>query len=104
MLYIYNKIDKAEAPAVSRQTGNRLYISAKSEEGVVALLNAIEEALSASDKEVTLLLPFCQGHILSLLGREAQILSTEYTPEGTLLTVRGSAAVIDRHLCYQIES
>lgn len=104
MLYIYNKIDKAEAPAVSRQTGNRLYISAKSEEGVVALLNAIEEALSASDKEVTLLLPFSQGHILSLLAREAQILSTEYTPEGTLLTVRGSAAVIDRHLCYQIES
>lgn len=103
-LYIYNKIDKAEAPAVSRQTGNRLYISAKSEEGVVALLNAIEEALSASDKEVTLLLPFSQGHILSLLAREAQILSTEYTPEGTLLTVRGSAAVIDRHLCYQIES
>lgn len=103
-LYIYNKIDKAEAPAVSRQTGNRLYISAKSEEGIVALLNAIEEALSASDKEVTLLLPFSQGHILSLLAREAQILSTEYTPEGTLLTVRGSAAVIDRHLCYQIES
>lgn len=103
-LYIYNKIDKAEAPAESRQTGNRLYISAKSEEGVVALLNAIEEALSASDKEVTLLLPFSQGHILSLLAREAQILSTEYTPEGTLLTVRGSAAVIDRHLCYQIES
>lgn len=103
-LYIYNKIDKAEAPAVSRQTGNRLYISAKSEEGVVALLNAIEEALSASDKEVTLLLPFSQGHILSLLAREAQILSTEYTSEGTLLTVRGSAAVIDRHLCYQIES
>lgn len=103
-LYIYNKIDKAEAPAVSRQTGNRLYISAKSEKGVVALLNAIEEALSASDKEVTLLLPFSQGHILSLLAREAQILSTEYTPKGTLLTVRGSAAVIDRHLCYQIES
>lgn len=103
-LYIYNKIDKAEAPAVSRQTGNRLYISAKSEEDVVALLNAIEEALSASDKEVTLLLPFSQGHILSLLAREAQILSTEYTPEGTLLTVRGSAAVIDRHLCYQVES
>ncbi|MGN1333242.1 MAG: HflX GTPase family protein [Lachnospiraceae bacterium] len=103
-LYIYNKIDKAEAPAVSRQTGNRLYISAKSEEGIVALLNAIEEALSASDKEVTLLLPFSQGHILSLLAREAQILSTEYTPEGTLLTVRGSAAVIDRHLCYQVDS
>ena len=103
-LYIYNKIDKAEAPAESRQTGNRLYISAKSEEGIVALLNAIEEALSASDKEVTLLLPFSQGHILSLLAREAQILSTEYTPEGTLLTVRGSAAVIDRHLCYQVDS
>lgn len=102
-LYVYNKVDKAESSVSCHQTGNRLYLSAKSEEGITTLLNAIEEALSAADKEVTLLIPFSQGHIVSLLTKEAQILSTEYTLEGTLLKVKGPASAIDRHLCYQVK-
>lgn len=102
-LYVYNKVDKTESSVSSHQTGNRLYLSAKSEEGITTLLNAIEEALSAADKEVTLLIPFSQGHIVSLLTKEAQILSTEYTLEGTLLKVKGPASAIDRHLCYQVK-
>lgn len=102
-LYVYNKVDKAESSVSCHQTGNRLYLSAKSEEGITTLLDAIEEALSAADKEVTLLIPFSQGHIVSLLTKEAQILSTEYTLEGTLLKVKGPASAIDRHLCYQVK-
>ena len=112
VLYVFNKADKVDAPAPSpsvgegsssspRQIGDKLYISAKSEEGIEFLLEAIEAALGQKDKEVTLLLPFSQGHIVSLLTREAQILSTEYTPQGTLLNVRGPASVIDRFMEFQ---
>ncbi|MBQ9991012.1 MAG: GTPase HflX [Lachnospiraceae bacterium] len=85
-----------QGSSFSRQIGDKLYLSARTGEGIDLLLNAIEKALSEGDKEVTLLLPFSQGHIVSYLTREARVLATEYTPDGTLLTVRGPAAVIDR--------
>lgn len=100
-LYVYNKADKVDS-APPRRLDNKLYISAKSEAGIEALLDAIEAALSKDDKEVTLLIPFSHGHIVSLLTRDALVLTTEYTSEGTLLTVRGPASVIDRHLAFQV--
>lgn len=106
VLYVYNKVDKAQATpedtGYPRQVDNKLFISAKSPAGIDTLLDAIEAALGKGDKEVTLLIPFDQGHIVSLLTRDALILTTEYTSDGTLLTVRGPASVIDRHLAYQI--
>ena len=104
VLYVYNKVDKAQATpedtGYPRQVDNKLFISAKSPAGIDTLLDAIEAALGKGDKEVTLLIPFDQGHIVSLLTRDALILTTEYTSDGTLLTVRGPASVIDRHLAY----
>lgn len=100
-LYVYNKADKVDV-ASPRQIDNKLYLSAKSEAGIEALLDAIETALSKDDKKVTLLIPFSQGHIVSLLTRDALVLTTEYTADGTLLTVRGPASVIDRHLAFQV--
>ncbi|MDY5701833.1 MAG: GTPase HflX [Lachnospiraceae bacterium] len=106
VLYVYNKVDKAQATpedtGYPRQVDNKLFISAKDPAGIDTLLDAIEAALGKGDKEVTLLIPFDQGHIVSLLTRDALILTTEYTSAGILLTVRGPASVIDRHLAYQI--
>ncbi|MGN0288560.1 MAG: GTPase HflX [Lachnospiraceae bacterium] len=106
VLYVYNKVDKAQATpedtGYPRQVDNKLFISAKDPTGIDTLLDAIEATLGKGDKEVTLLIPFDQGHIVSLLTRDALILTTEYTSDGTLLTVRGPASVIDRHLAYQV--
>ena len=101
LLYVYNKVDKTDSAPYPRQVGNKLYLSAKSEEGISLLLDAIEKALSSKDKEVTLMLPFSHGHIVSLLTGEAQVLSTEYTPEGTRLRVRGPASLLDRFTQFQ---
>lgn len=101
VLYVYNKVDKTDSAPYPRQVGNKLYLSAKSEEGISLLLDAIEKALSSKDKEVTLMLPFSHGHIVSLLTGEAQVLSTEYTPEGTRLRVRGPASLLDRFTQFQ---
>ena len=81
---------------------NKLYISAKQEAGIDALLSDIDGCLSKDDKEVKLLIHFDQGQIVSILTRDANILSTEYLAEGTLLTVKGVASVIDRYLKYEV--
>lgn len=101
VLYVYNKADKLDAGAKPKLVDNKLYISARQEEGIDALLLAIDGCLSKEDKEVTLLIPFSEGHIISVLTKDANILSTRYLPEGTLITVRGSAGVIDRYLQYE---
>lgn len=101
VLYVYNKVDKADSAPSPSLIDNKLYLSAKTEEGIDSLLAAIQNCLSKSDKEVTLLIPFCQGHIVSELSKNALILDTDYTPEGTLIRVRGTASAIDRHLKYQ---
>ena len=96
VLYVYNKVDRTDYTGSPTPAENKLFISARSEEGIDLLLDAIEAALSADDKEVSLLIPYSLGQIVSDLAGNAVILDTEYTPEGTLLRVCGSAAVLDR--------
>ena len=102
VLYVYNKADKLDPSAKPKLVDNKLYISAKQEIGIDALLSAIDSCLSKDDKEVKLLIPFSEGQIVSILTKEANILSTEYLAEGTLITVRGMASVIDRYLKFEI--
>ncbi len=102
VLYVYNKADKLDADAKPKLVENKLYISAKQEAGIDALLAAIDSCLSKEDKEVTLLIPFHEGQIISILTKDAHILSTEYLPEGTKITVRGLPSVIDRYLKYSV--
>ena len=101
VLYVYNKADKLDPCAKPKLVDNKLYISAKQEAGIDALLAAIDGCLSKDDKEVKLLIPFSEGQIVSILTRDANILSTEYLAEGTLITVKGVASVIDRYLKYE---
>ncbi|MBR5596877.1 MAG: GTPase HflX [Lachnospiraceae bacterium] len=103
VLYVYNKADKLDPSAQPKLVDNKLYISAKQEGGIDALLSAIDECLSKDDKEVKLLIPFSEGQVVSTLMRDAYVLSTEYLTEGTLITVKGVASVIDRYLKYEVK-
>ena len=102
VLYVYNKADRIDPTAAARLLDNKLYISAKSQEGINALLDAIGQLLNQGDKSLTLLIPFSRGDIVSVLMENARILSTEYTAQGTLLQVEGSPAVLDRYLSYSV--
>lgn len=101
VLYVYNKTDKLDPGAAPKLVDNKLYISAKSSQGMDALLLAIEQILNEGDKTLNLLIPFTEGQIISDLTQNACILSTEYTGEGTLIQVQGSPAVLDRYLIYE---
>ena len=100
VLYVYNKTDRVDPTVPAKLIDNKLYISAKSTGGMDTLLDAIQLLLNRKDKTLTLLIPFSQGQIVSDLTQNALLLSTEYTPEGTLLEVQGPASVLDRYLSY----
>lgn len=102
VLYVYNKADLLDSSAPPKLVEQKLYLSAKSDSGIEALLQAIENLLNQGDKTLTLLIPFSMGQIVSDLTLNAQILSTEYTPEGTLIEVQGAPGVLDRYLKYCI--
>ena len=102
VLYVYNKADLLDPASSPKLVDNKLYISAKTEAGMDALLDALEDILNQGDKNLSLLIPFSQGQIISDLTTNARILSTEYTPEGTFLQVQGSPSVLDRYLPYSV--
>ena len=85
-LMVYNKADKCEPDAIPYfRPDEGVAISAKTGEGMDKLLAAIEHALGRGKHKVKLLIPYSDGAVLDMLHREAQIVSTEYAAEGTVV-------------------
>lgn len=85
-LMVYNKADKCDPEVIPYfRPDEGVAISAKTGEGVDALLAAIEHALGRGKHCVKLLIPYADGAVLDMLHREAQMESTEYAAEGTLV-------------------
>lgn len=77
---VFNKCDafSGELP----HGAGTVCISAKSGEGVPALLAKISEILESGKKRLKLLLPYSDAGILDMLRREGAVLSSEYTEDG----------------------
>ena len=85
-LMVYNKADKCEPDAIPYfRPDEGVAISAKTGEGMDKLLAAIEHALGRGKHKVKLCIPYSDGAVLDMLHREAQIVSTEYAAEGTVV-------------------
>ncbi len=81
VLRCYNKADLAAPGELPRETG-AIPISARTGEGLDALLGRIEAELSRRRHAVRLLLPYDQGGWLDVLHSQAQVQSVSYEPEG----------------------
>ena len=83
---VYNKADKCDPDTIPYfRTDEGVAISAKTGEGIDELLKTIERALGRGKHKVKLLIPYSAGAVLDMLHREAQIESTDYAAEGTLV-------------------
>ncbi len=60
-------------------------ISAKTGEGIPAMLEAVSRALPQSAKKMKLLIPYYEGSLLNSIRQDGMVFSEEYTPEGTLV-------------------
>jgi GTP-binding protein HflX len=79
-LRVYNQCDRCEGELPRDREA--VFTSAKTGEGVPALLRALSDLLSRDRQRVKLLLPYDRGALLELLHREAAVLSTDYAEDG----------------------
>ncbi len=89
-LLVYNKIDIAEEGHRNLliQNENTYEISAKTGEGMAQLREAIKEEIFLAKSAYILLIPFDKGDVTNSLHKRGEILSIEYTEEGTLVEVK----------------
>lgn len=91
----YNKADLADTELIPRGE-NRLPLSAKSGEGVPALLELIEKNLNRGLHHVKLLLPYAMGGQIDTLHTQAKVLNVEYLPEGIAVETICDEAIYGR--------
>ncbi len=63
-----------------------IFVSARTGEGADELLVRIAELLPAPELELTLLVPYERGDVISKLHEQGRVLSTDYREDGTLVT------------------
>ncbi|RLZ04210.1 GTPase HflX [Kocuria tytonicola] len=87
-----NKADIADPVVLARLRNHEhpsVAVSARTGEGVAELQRLIAAAIPRPDHDLDLLVPYVHGEVVSRLhAQDAEILSTEHTPEGTRLHVR----------------
>ena len=107
MVTVYNKADLAEPPVRYPRRGIKdqdaggirneaVWLSAKDPASIEFMTEVIFEKLDAGTVEQDFLIPFSKGQVVSFLMENALILKTDYTGDGTLLTVRCDRVVADK--------
>ena len=86
VIYIYNKADLCmeQLPKVME---NRIFMSAKSGEGLEELVDMITDLLYAGNEDVTFLIPYDKGQVVSYLCENAKVFEQEYTENGVRMVV-----------------
>jgi GTP-binding protein HflX len=90
-LVIYNKadlLDAREQDALRARYPQALLVSARTGEGIDALLARIEKIANATSCLLTVLIPFAQGNLVQLAHERCSVLSEQYTDQGTLLQIQ----------------
>lgn len=89
VIYVLNKADMIRDSIIStgQVSDNRIYISAKSGEGIDELVKMIYDRIFKGESEVTLLIPYSEGELLNRLHKYATIINEEYTEKGILTHV-----------------
>lgn len=102
VIYVYNKselmLDKL--PLVDE---NEIYLSIKERKGMNELIDIIIENLFKNYKKCKMLIPFSQGAVVSYLNDHANVMSTEYNENGTLLLVECREAQYNKYKEFVIE-
>lgn len=102
-----NKADVAD-PVVLGRLLNREHpsvaVSARTGEGIAELQQLISRAIPRPDHELEVLIPYVHGELVSRLhARDAEILRTEHTGEGTRLRVRVREGLLGELEPYRVD-
>ncbi|WP_433183882.1 GTPase HflX [Actinoallomurus sp. CA-150999] len=95
-LIVINKADVADALSLARLRRHEprsVVVSARTGQGLDALLDAVEEQLPRGDHEVHVLVPYERGDLVARVHDLGEVLSQEHTADGTALHARVPASV-----------
>ncbi|HEX2704239.1 MAG TPA: GTPase HflX [Candidatus Lustribacter sp.] len=93
---VINKADAADPDVLTRLTRHEkhsIVVSARTGEGLEQLRELIGAELPRPDIDVTLVVPYDRGDLLSRLHDEGEVLSTEHTEDGTVVVARIKATL-----------
>lgn len=83
-LYIYNKMDKVDH-ILEKGFSPNLSVSFHNRDDITKVLNSIEEELFKDYELVKLLIPFKDGDVVNYFNENSNIISLDYTNDGTVL-------------------
>jgi GTP-binding protein HflX len=87
-LVVFNKVDLADADTRMVLRGlepTAVFVSARTGEGIERLQETIAALLPLPEHEVTAVVPFDRGDLVSLVHRHGRVLGTDYAETGTRL-------------------
>jgi GTP-binding protein HflX len=90
-IVVINKADAADPlvlDRIERAERDSVVVSARTGAGVDELMEIIERRLPRLDHEVTLLVPYERGDLISRAHKEGEVLSVDHVEEGTVLHAR----------------
>ena len=86
MLYVYNKADRC-METLPKVKERQIYMSAVNGVGIEELVSMIKAQVYADNQDVSLLIPYDKGNIVSYFMENATILEQEYLENGVRLVV-----------------
>ena len=106
-LLVVNKLDAVEPERLLQLRSDwpdAVFVSARSGEGVDRLREAIELALPQPDVALRVCVPYVRGDLVSKTRERGEVLSTEHSSEGTVMTVRVDQALAGELHPFVLES
>ncbi len=98
-LYLYNKSDLVEQDITPSYFPN-VVTSLKNGTGLTDVLSMIEKELFHHLKEVTLMIPYTEGDLISYFNEHTHIIKRDYTNDGSLITVELNPLQLSKYNTY----
>ncbi|MEV0149258.1 MULTISPECIES: GTPase HflX [unclassified Nonomuraea] len=90
-IVVINKADAADPDVldrIARRERDSIVVSARTGAGIPELMELVERRLPRLDHEVTLLVPYERGDLISRAHKEGEVLSLDHVEDGTVLHAR----------------
>lgn len=95
-VFAYNKCDLTDR-SYPETTDSAVYMSVKENSGLDELVGLIRKAVFSDYVECEVLIPYEQGRLVAYFNEHAQIRSTSYEEEGTLLKMECRSADLEKY-------
>ena len=101
VIYVYNKADRCiEGPLPVIRGEDKIYLSAKTGDGIPELIDMIFHKLHAGYLDAQFLVPYADGRAVSDIMQNCMVYETSYEDQGTLLKVRCELAIFQKYRDY----